>query len=91
MEKLECCLGIGEKIGVPFAQITWKMIGFLEEVHQKWGAESESARRTLMDQRFERPETSAIYVLTVDRPFFCTFGSTGLLRGKSGLCVAVML
>jgi hypothetical protein len=67
-ERLECCLAIAgdEKIGMPSAQSTFKMIGFLEEVHRMQGAQS--APRAPMDRWFEfRPDrdTRTIYVLTV--------------------------
>jgi hypothetical protein len=56
---------------MPSAQITWKVIGFLEGVHRKQGAQS--APRTLMDRWFERPDISNIYVLTVYPAFFLYF------------------
>jgi hypothetical protein len=46
MERLECCLGIDEKMGMPSALTTWKMIGFLEEVKQ--GAQSAGSVDALM-------------------------------------------
>jgi hypothetical protein len=45
-KRLKCCMGIDEKIGMPSAQSAWKMIGFLEELHQKQGVQS--APRTLV-------------------------------------------
>jgi hypothetical protein len=62
------------------------MIRFLEEVHQKQGAQS--ARRTLMNRWFERPlaDTSTIYMLTVYSPFFCKFHIEVAYRGKSSRC-----
>jgi hypothetical protein len=57
-------------------------LGFLEEVHQKKGAQS--APQTLMDRRFERPNTSVIYVHAIYPPLFCIRKNLGCYRDASG-------
>jgi len=68
MERLECCLGIGDRDAFRADHLED------DKVSRRSAPEAgaQSAPRTLMDQWFQRPDTSTIYALTVYLPFFCT-------------------